>query len=338
VTTVAGEDTVEALAAWVRELERAHRVVARKLERSEEKRIALEEGRDKRELLLQGVIRELRAAEEDARRANEELERRVVDRTQELSLANLALAHARDEAVHANQAKSRFLANMSHELRTPLNAIIGYSELLSEDFADSSDPHGADLRRIVGAARHLLALIDDILDLSKIEAGEMALYLEELDLRELLDDVVATVMPMLRHNRNHLTIRLAEDIGAIRSDHVKLRQILFNLLSNAAKFTHDGSIDLGARRVDGAVEITVADSGIGIPEQQRPRLFDAFTQADESTTRRYGGTGLGLAITSSFCELLGGSVGFTSEVGLGSTFVVLLPVDPRIHEQLREPG
>jgi len=134
---------------------------------------------------------------------------------------------------------------------------------------------------------------------------------------------------MLRHNRNRLTIRLAGGLGAIRSDHVELRQILFNLPSNAAKFTHDGSIDIGARRVDTSVEITVEDSGIGIPEQQRQRLFDAFTQADESTTRRYGGTGLGLAITRSFCKLLGGSVAFTSEVGLGSTFTVLLPVDPR---------
>ena len=311
------------LEARLRALERENRVLARRLERSEQKREELEAGRDKRELLLQEVIRELREAEERARRANEQLERRVDERTRELSLANAALGQARDAAVAANLAKSRFLANMSHELRTPLNAIIGYSELLSEELADAG--HVGDIRRIIGAARHLLALISDILDLSKIEAGQMSIYVEPIEVPELLGDVVATLTPMIRQNRNALAVEVAPDATTLRSDHVKLRQILFNLLSNAAKFTRDGTIVLRARRGGGSVVFEVEDTGIGIAREFQRSLFTAFAQADDSTTRRYGGTGLGLAITRSFCELLGGQVEVESEVGRGSRFIVRLP-------------
>jgi signal transduction histidine kinase len=311
------------LLARLRQLERENRVLARKLERSEHKRVELEEGRDKRELLLQGVIRELRAAEEAARRSNEELERRVDERTHELSEKSLALAQARDAAVAASRAKSQFLANMSHELRTPLNAIIGYAELLTEELGEE---HDNDLRRITGAARHLLALISDILDLSKVEAGQMSLFLEPVVVAELLDDVVATLTPLVRQNRNSLTVTVAPDVETIRADHVKLRQILYNLLGNAAKFTTDGSIALHAWRDGQVMCFAVEDTGIGIAPEFQARLFDIFSQGDESTTRRYGGTGLGLAITRSFCELLGGSVSVESSLGRGSVFTVRLPV------------
>jgi signal transduction histidine kinase len=309
--------------ARLRELERENRVLARKLERSEQKRVELEAGRDKRELLLQGVIRELRAAEEAARRSNEELELRVDERTRELSEKSLALAQARDAAVAASRAKSQFLANMSHELRTPLNAIIGYAELLTEELDEA---HDNDLRRITGAARHLLALISDILDLSKVEAGQMSLFLEPVVVAELLEDVVATLTPLVRQNRNALAVTVAPDVATIRTDHVKLRQILYNLLGNAAKFTTDGSIALRAWRDGQVVCFAVEDTGIGIAPEFQARLFDIFSQGDESTTRRYGGTGLGLAITRSFCELLGGSVSVESSLGCGSVFTVRLPV------------
>ena len=311
------------LEARLRALDRENRVLARRLKRSEEARSALEEGRDKRELLLQEVIRELRGAEERVRRTNEQLERRVEERTSELSLANAALGQARDAAVAANVAKSRFLANMSHELRTPLNAIIGYSEILSEELLEPVQ--AGDIRRIIGAARHLLALISDILDLSKIEAGQMSVYLEPIAVPELLDDVVATLMPAIRQNDDALAVEIAPEAATLRSDHVKIRQILYNLLSNAAKFTRRGSITLRARREGAEVVFEVEDTGIGIDGEYLERLFAAFTQADDSTTRRYGGTGLGLAITRSFCELLGGSIAVDSEVGRGSRFTVTLP-------------
>jgi CheY-like chemotaxis protein len=219
---------------------------------------------------------------------------------------------------------------MSHELRTPLNAIIGYSEMLLEEADELGQPgFAADLEKIRSAARHLLALINDILDLSKIEAGKMDVFIEEFDVAAMLGDVRTTIEPLIERNRNTLEVRVEGELGRMRSDPTKVRQNLFNLLSNAAKFTQDGRITLSARRLvrDGGqwLEFRVADTGIGMTQEQLAKLFQAFTQADASTTRHYGGTGLGLAITKHFCRMLGGDVQVESEYGQGSTFTILLP-------------
>ena len=232
----------------------------------------------------------------------------------------------------ASQAKSAFLANMSHELRTPLNAIIGYSEMLLEEAEDSGDGrHNADLRKIQHAGRHLLALINDILDLSKIEAGKMDLYVEEFDLASEIDAILSTIRPVMAQRGNTLVVEAGAPQGVMRSDLTKLRQVLFNVLSNAAKFTEAGTVRFAAeRRTEGAGErlrFTVADSGIGMSPEQLGRLFQPFTQADATTTRRYGGTGLGLAISRHFCEMLGGRIDVRSTPGVGSTFTIDLPTD-----------
>jgi signal transduction histidine kinase/DNA-binding response OmpR family regulator len=230
------------------------------------------------------------------------------------------------ELVAASQHKSAFLANMSHELRTPLNAIIGYSEMLHETAAEEGrEDFLPDLERIGQAGRHLLALINDILDLSKIEAGKMEVYLEEVDLAELLEEVRAIAEPLAAQNANRLDIRRPAELGTLRTDRTKLKQSLLNLLSNAGKFTHDGRISLAVERSESAVSFAVADTGIGMNEEQLGRLFQAFSQADAATTRRYGGTGLGLAITKRFCEMLGGRITVASAPGKGSTFTHVLP-------------
>ena len=231
----------------------------------------------------------------------------------------------------ANQSKSQFLANMSHELRTPLNAIIGYSEMLQEEAEDEGATHFIpDLKKIHGAGKHLLGLINDILDLSKIEAGKMETYLETFSIQDAIKDVNATIQPLINKNHNHLQINIDAEAGEMRSDLTKVRQILFNLLSNASKFTENGNITLGvARSFDGTgrarVEFRVQDSGIGMTPEQLDKLFQAFTQADASTTRKYGGTGLGLTISRRFCELMGGDIQVASEFGKGTTFSVRLP-------------
>jgi PAS domain S-box-containing protein len=234
----------------------------------------------------------------------------------------------------ATRAKSDFLASMSHELRTPLNAIIGYSEMLFEDAQSAGrESEMEDLGKIQDAGKHLLGLIDNILDLSKIEAGKMTLYLETFELRPMIDSVAATIAPLAKKTGNALVVDCAGEVGSIHSDLTKMRQILFNLLSNACKFTRNGTITLTALRdVDGAVdwiEFQVRDTGIGMTPDQQAKVFEAFTQADASTTRTYGGTGLGLAITKTFCLLMGGDVTLTSEAGKGTTFTIRLPTVTR---------
>ena len=229
--------------------------------------------------------------------------------------------------------KSAFLANMSHELRTPLNAIIGYSEILLEDAQDRSDKASInDLEKIQAAGKHLLGLINDILDLSKIEAGRMDIYVEQVFLNRLVDEVKTIITPMVKKNDNTLVIECPADIGALRTDVTKLKQSLINLLSNAAKFTKKGQVTLKLSRETGEdgramLRFDVSDSGIGMSPEQLSRLFQAFTQADSSTTRNFGGTGLGLTITKHFCMMLGGDIGVASEPGKGSTFTIMLPAD-----------
>ncbi|HEY9700206.1 MAG TPA: PAS domain S-box protein [Trichocoleus sp.] len=256
----------------------------------------------------------------------------------------------KEVAEEANRAKSQFLANMSHELRTPLNAIIGYSEMLQEDSADLGYTDLVpDLERIRGAGKHLLALINDILDISKIEAGKMELYLETFDIRQLIAEVESTIQPVVETNHNRLEIYCAPNLGMMHADLTKVRQALFNLLSNAAKFTEHGTITLTVSREaveeaemqrQGNQEIgfshslsrstilfQVTDSGIGMTLDQMQRVFQAFTQADASTTRKYGGTGLGLAITRHFCQMMGGDISVSSNIGEGSTFTIALPAE-----------
>jgi signal transduction histidine kinase/DNA-binding response OmpR family regulator len=264
---------------------------------------------------------ELEQANQSLQRLTGSLEDTVLVRTQELEEAVVA-------AEEANRIKSQFLANMSHELRTPLNAIIGYSDMLLEEAQDLGyEDLSPDLNKIQGAGKHLLSLINDILDISKIEAGKMDLYLEEFQFQGLIDEVIPTAQPLFDKKGNKFNyLAKGKDLGLVTSDMTKLRQIIFNLLSNAAKFTEKGEITLDVSRDNNWLLINVSDTGIGMSESQVGRIFQEFTQADESTTRRYGGTGLGLPISRHFCELMGGTISVTSEVGKGSTFSVQLPV------------
>jgi signal transduction histidine kinase/DNA-binding response OmpR family regulator len=250
------------------------------------------------------------------------------------------LRKSKDLAEQANRAKSAFLANMSHELRTPMNAIIGYSEMLQEEAEDLGQQDLIpDLEKINAAGKHLLSLINDILDLSKIEAGRMDLYLERFDLSTTLDEIVSTVSPLIEKNDNTLEIDVPEDLGAVRADLTKLRQALFNLLSNAAKFTRKGEITLIAKREQKPegdwISLSVRDTGIGIPVDKIQILFEEFRQADDSTTRNFGGTGLGLAITRRFCEMMGGNITVESRPGEGSTFTINLPAEVNALEAAR---
>ncbi|GMT42533.1 MAG: hypothetical protein IEMM0002_0944 [bacterium] len=244
------------------------------------------------------------------------------------------LEKARDEAQQATKAKSVFLANMSHELRTPLNAIIGYSEMMQEEAEDSGNKDMVpDLMRINMAGKHLLELIKDVLDLSKIEAGRMDLYLENFDVPQLIREISDTIAPLTEENKNTLSFSCAADVGLMRADVTKVRQTLFNLLSNACKFTKNGFIHIGVARTntDGTdwINISVSDTGVGINQRQLDKIFEAFSQADSSTTRDFGGTGLGLTISLRFCELMGGDITVESTPGKGSTFTVRLPASVR---------
>ena len=254
--------------------------------------------------------------------------------------AELAIAH--EQAMDASRAKSEFLANMSHELRTPLNATIGYAELLLEEAQElGHDIYIPDLEKIQGAGKHLLALINDILDLSKIEAGKIDLYFETFDVKLMLDEVANTIRPLADKNCNRLELRAADDVGEMHSDMTRIRQVLFNLLSNACKFTQDGTLTVEAARTPGAereeICFTVTDTGIGMTPEQVAKVFEAFTQADSSTTRNYGGTGLGLAITKTFCDMLDGDIRCDSEAGKGTSFQVRLPAELEVSEPKPEP-
>ncbi|MEG3877401.1 ATP-binding protein [Microcoleus sp. herbarium7] len=292
-------------------------------------------------LAIEGFERQ--RAQEALSKAKAQLEMTVDRRTAQLTAANkllrieiaerkraeIALQEALHKAEAASRAKSTFLANMSHELRTPLNAIIGYSEMLEEEALESGlEDIIPDTQKIHNAGKHLLTLINDILDLSKIEAGRMELYLEKFDLLNLIEEVVATLHPLVEKNHNQLQVSCSANLGVMYADLTKVRQILFNLLSNALKFTDGGTVSLSATREASKgrdwVYLQVSDTGIGMSAQQQQGLFQPFMQGDASTTRKYGGTGLGLAISRLFCQMMGGDITLESQLGVGSTFIVKL--------------
>jgi len=292
-------------------------------------------------LAIEGFERQ--RAQEALSKAKAQLEMTVDQRTAQLTAANkllrieiaerkraeIALQEALHKAEAASRAKSTFLANMSHELRTPLNAIIGYSEMLQEEALELGlEDIIPDTQKIHNAGKHLLTLINDILDLSKIEAGRMELYLENFDLGNLIEEVVATLHPLVEKNHNQLQVSCSPDLGVMYADLTKVRQILFNLLSNALKFTEGGTVLLAATRESAGgsdwVYLQVSDTGIGMSAEQQQGLFQPFIQGDASTTRKYGGTGLGLAISRLFCQMMGGDITLESLLGVGSTFTVQL--------------
>ncbi len=296
-------------------------------------------------VMVRRIVRqqgELDSALLQLKNSNERLEARVEERTAELLAA-------RDEALEASRTKSRFLANMSHELRTPLNAIIGYAEILQEDLDEQVDEMIIDdLKRILAAARHLLDLINDVLDISKIETGKNIINPELFDLRKLIKEVVNVMFSLVEERQNRFILDCDDSIQEMYADKVRIRQVLFNLLSNANKFTENGEITLTARRymVDDKpwISCQVRDTGIGISQEQQKRLFRPFVQLDNSSTRKYGGTGLGLVISLRFCQLMGGNISVESELGKGCIFTVSLPetisieavtLDSQTEEQLQ---
>ena len=256
----------------------------------------------------------------------------------EIRQMNRDLAMARDAALEASKLKSQFLANMSHELRTPLNAVIGYSEMIEEEAQEEGVGQiAADAEKINRAGRHLLSLINDILDLSKIEAGRMDVFVEGFDINTMIDDVISTAQPLIEKNHNTMVAEITPNLGTMHSDQMKVRQVLLNLISNAAKFTNDGTITVTCafeiRNNRTYVVFEVADSGIGMTKEQLESLYDAFTQADSSTTRKYGGTGLGMAISKHFIDILEGEIDVNSIYGEGTSFTLRLPL---MHENRQQ--
>ncbi len=269
-------------------------------------------------------IRELAWALEGARR-------KIARHVAESARSEAALGAALARAESATRVKSQFLANMSHELRTPMNAILGYSEMLMEEAEESGDTSSVpDLKKIRSAGQHLLALINDILDLSKIEAGKMDLLVETFSVAATIEQALDAVRPILEKNQNRLEVAIGDGVDTMQADVTRVRQILVNLLGNAAKFTSRGAVRLrAALHRDGAgaewIRVDVEDTGIGMSPEQQSRLFTAFSQADASTTRRYGGTGLGLALSRQVAQMMGGTIECTSALGVGSTFTLSLP-------------
>lgn len=271
-----------------------------------------------------------RRSQEVVNRLNSSLQQRVDQATRELRETNAQLEITAERAEQASRAKGSFLANMSHELRTPMNAIIGYSEMLEEELHSRGMVDVIpDVKKIQSSGKHLLALISDVLDLSKIEAGKMELYLEDFEISKIVRDASITAQPLAERNHNQLRIICPDEIGAMHADLTKLRQALLNLLSNACKFTQNGEVIIEVRTNDLAgrqcVKILVSDTGIGMNDEQMARLFEDFSQADSSTTRRFGGSGLGLAISRRFCRMMGGEISVESTPGEGSKFTISLP-------------
>ena len=257
-------------------------------------------------------------------------ERRLNELVDELAATRDEALQARDQAMEANRTKSQFLANMSHELRTPLNAIIGITEMLEEDARDDAlDDYIEPLGRVSRAGTHLLHLINEVLDLSKIEAGRIEFHVEAIDIAELTEELATTTLPLADKKGNRLVVRCPREFDAMYGDPTRVRQIVLNLLSNACKFTEGGEVRLtvSRKRTRGTdwIQFAVADTGIGMTPEQQAKVFEEFAQADSSTTRRYGGTGLGLAISRRFCRMMGGDIELISELGVGSTFTARLP-------------
>jgi len=304
----------------IAELEAINRGLEHKLESLQRQLLRVDKMSEASDQVHRALYNELSATSE-----------RLVERTQELARANAELHEARAIAEHASRAKSDFLANMSHELRTPLNAIIGYAEMLAEDFAERGQPElVADLDKITTAGKHLLAVISGILDIAKIEAGKVELYLETFAVAPLVREVEEMIAPLVRQRHNTFTSTIASDVPEMHADLVKLRQTLFNLLSNATKFTERGAIELAVRLLPEAevptVEFSVRDTGIGMTPEQLGTIFEAFAQGDASVARRFGGTGLGLTISQGFCRLMGGDLRAESVPNAGSTFFATIPV------------
>jgi len=295
---------------------------------------------------LNEVIDAFNTMASDLHFTHEHLRELVELKTHDLSLANEYLAKlitelkaAKVQAEDASRIKSEFVANMSHELRTPLNAIIGYSEMLMEDAVDAGQKSTIDdLSKVIGAAKHLLSLINDVLDLSKIESGKLDLFLEDVNIPDLAKDIEMIIGQLIAKNNNTFAMTIDPELNMIFTDLVRVRQCLLNLLSNASKFTKNGKITLDIkpvlRNTEKWIQFTVSDTGIGIPAEKLNLLFQAFSQTDASTTRQYGGTGLGLYLTKTFCMMLGGEISVKSESGKGSAFTILLPTTREQMNQL----